>query len=510
MFKIKLQNIKGIKELEFPFPEKSDVYVLTGVNGCGKTSLLITLCRLGDRMAFKNFYINANDKVQIDNYKNSAITYYAGTDEVTYQRKNQRWVPAPKSRSSLISKFPYKNTLFISTTGMRFFSQEFQFNNRPRFNEVSEDITKPMNRILDTDKFNNLRFVTVKEKRGRQRYLHRNNKLYVIKEANGFYSEANFSLGERLLLNTLDLLEHISPHTLLLIDEVELALHPIAQVKFYDYLRKQAKEKDLVVIISTHSSSLIKHANNRLFLEKDKDGTTSVIKDCYPSYILREVAAPEDKKPDFIFLVEDVMAFKYLSLIVRNFLKDTNQNLVDCKIIPVGGYEEVIKLLDSLSTLGYEKLKMQAFLDQDVKQTYAGLESKGNARTDADNRKFELFNQNQRNISYLSITPELGVWEWLEQCPDIFTKHLDEVYGMQNFNVVDVIEETNKEEAGNKKDNLRNWAKGCFKNFKERIHKQNAQISEDMVIDEMIKCYVENTYDLNQLKTIFMPILNRK
>ena len=281
-------------------------------------------------------------------------------------------------------------------------------------------------------------------------------------------------------------------------------------MKFYDYLRKQAKEKDLVVIISTHSSSLIKHANNRLFLEKDKDGTTSVIKDCYPSYILREVAAPEDKKPDFIFLVEDVMAFKYLSLIVRNFLKDTNQHLVDCKIIPVGGYEEVIKLLDSLSTLGYEKLKMQAFLDQDVKQTYAGLESKGNARTDADNRKFELFNQNQRNISYLSITPELGVWEWLEQCPDIFTKHLDEVYGMQNFNVVDVIEETNKEEAGNKKDNLRNWAKGCFKNFKERIHKQNAQISEDMVIDEMIKCYVENTYDLNQLKTIFMPILNRK
>ena len=39
------------------------------------------------------------------------------------------------------------------------------------------------------------------------------------------------------------------------------------------------------------------------------------------------------------------------------------------------------------------------------------------------------------------------------------------------------------------------------------IGRRNA---EDMVIDEMIKCYVENTYDLNQLKTIFMPILNRK
>lgn len=510
MFKIKLQNIKGIRELEFPFPEKRGVYVLTGVNGCGKTSLLITLCRLGDRMAFKNFHANTNNGIPIDNYKDSAVTYYAGTDEVTYQRKDKRWVSVPKSKSNLISKFPYKNTLFISTTGMRFFSQEFQFDKKPKFNDVNVNIISPMNQILDTDKFNNLKFVTVKNKRGRQRHLHRNNKLYVIKEASEFYSEANFSLGERLLLNTLDLLEHISSHTLLLIDEVELALHPIAQVKFYDYLRKQAKEKDLVVIISTHSSSLIKHAENRLFLERNRNGIISVVENCYPSYILREVAAPEDKKPDFIFLVEDIMAFKYLSLVIRRFLKDIKQDLVDCKIIPVGGYEEVIKLLDSLSTLGYEKHKMQAFLDQDVEQTYAELESKGNARTDANDRTFELFNLNQHNISYLSITPELGVWEWLEQYPDIFKKHLDEEYGTQNFDVVDLVKKTNKEEAGNKGGNTRSWAKGCFKNFKERIHKQNAQISEDMVIDEMIKCYVENTYDLNQLKTIFMPILNRK
>lgn len=425
MFKIKLQNIKGIKELVFPFPDKKGIYVLTGVNGSGKTSLLITLCRLGNRMAFKNFYINTNNKIQIDNYKNSAITYYAGTDEVTYQRKGQRWVPTPKTKSDLISKFPYKNTLFISATGMRFFSQEFQFDKKPKFNDVSADITIPMNQILGTEKFNYLKFVTVKNKRGRQQYLHRNNKLYVIKEASGFYSEANFSLGERLLLNTLDLLEHIPSHTLLLIDEVELALHPIAQVKFYDYLKEQVQKKDLAVIISTHSCLLIKHADNRLFLDRIGDGIISVIQNCYPSYILREVAAPEDKKPDFIFLVEDVMAFKYLFLIIRKFLKDTNKDLIDCKIIPVGGYEEVIKLLNSLSTVGYEKHKMHVFLDQDVKQTYAELEGKGNMRTDADNRKFELFNQNQRNISYLSITPELGIWEWLEVHPDLFKKYFD-------------------------------------------------------------------------------------
>lgn len=35
--------------MDFPFPERKGVYVLTGANGSGKTSLLIALCRLGDK-----------------------------------------------------------------------------------------------------------------------------------------------------------------------------------------------------------------------------------------------------------------------------------------------------------------------------------------------------------------------------------------------------------------------------------------------------------------------------
>lgn len=71
-------------------------------------------------------------------------------------------------------------------------------------------------------------------------------KLYVIKDPkNNYYSEQNFSLGERLLLNSLDFIEKIKERSLLLIDEVELALHPIAQIKFYDYLTKIAKEKKI-------------------------------------------------------------------------------------------------------------------------------------------------------------------------------------------------------------------------------------------------------------------------
>ena len=34
MFSIKLNNLKGINELQFIVPEQNDVYLITGPNGC--------------------------------------------------------------------------------------------------------------------------------------------------------------------------------------------------------------------------------------------------------------------------------------------------------------------------------------------------------------------------------------------------------------------------------------------------------------------------------------------
>lgn len=73
--------------------------------------------------------------------------------------------------------------------------------------------------------------------------LHRDNKLYVLKNLSGkWYSELCFSLGERMVLNALDYISDIPSKSMLLIDEIELALHPIAQVLFYNYLEEKARE----------------------------------------------------------------------------------------------------------------------------------------------------------------------------------------------------------------------------------------------------------------------------
>lgn len=507
MFQVILENLKGIKKLEFPFPERKGIYVLTGVNGCGKTSLLVALSRLGDKFAFKSFQVKNDKWLKIDAYKNASIIYKTDIKEVKYQYSRSRWVPTPRENSSLINEFPFINTLFISTLGLRFYTQDKFVSKRPVLLEVSDSIKRPMKEILSSDKYDDLKFITVKGKRGRQSQLHRNNKLYVIQTGHNIYSEHNFSLGERLLLNTLDILEHITPKTLLLIDEVELALHPLAQIKFYDYLKEQALQKDLAIIISTHSASLINHAEKRLFLERQSDGTIEVLKECFPSYILRTVSSSEEQKPDFFFFVEDDMATDYLRYIVNKFLADTGKP-INCKVIPIGPFENVVKLVEAFPLFGYDKTHVQAFLDEDVKSVYRDWRNNRD-RTEAEQKKYDLFNRNKDNISYLSITPELGAWEWIEQNPIVLKDYLDAQYEMQAYDVISLINETSTEEAPNKHGNLRNWAKGCFKNIADKIYAKNPQISKSEVYKGLLICYTNAHYDLNNLKRIFFPLFNR-
>ena len=513
MYSIILKNIRGIKDLTFPFPEKKGVYVLTGTNGCGKTSLMIALNRLGYNFAFSAFPISPNGR-RIDTFKQASISYATPTDKVTYRRREIRWVPMPRSKSGLLSQFPYKQTLFITTSSNRFFSQLSQINLRQRIFNAAQETKDAMNSILDTTRFSSLQYYTVNPIRGRKKSYYRSDKLYIIKQGTTTYSENNFSLGERLLLNTLDALENIPSHTLLLIDEIELALHPIAQVRLYDYLEKKAKEKDLAVIISTHSSTLIRHAKNRYFLEKEDSGIVKVIEHCFPAYILKQVGSTEERNYDLYFFVEDDMAEKYLRAVLLNFEKENDFSSI-YTVEPIGTYDSVIRFVQNINSLGIPKQKVQAFLDADAKETYEALINKGNDRTAGDNKKLNLFNDNVNNISYLPITPELGIWNWIIENKDTLHTFFQNRHGRKLYNIADLVDETSREERNNFNNattdgQRRNWAKGCFKNFTERVYLQDHSVTEQDVIKDMIDCYVQHTYDNEFFKPIISLLLNRR
>jgi len=153
---------------------------------------------------------------------------------------------------------------------------------------------------------------------------------------------------------------------LVLIDEIELALHPIAVSRLLDLLNGLTKENDnLVVILTTHSPEVIRKLkpSNLLKIENDS-GVITLQSHCYPSYLIRDVYSHDGY--DFLLLTEDVLAKAIVNKILL-LNKLTSSRLIH--IVPVGGWENVLTLHRELlrwNVLGLGK-QIISILDGDIK-----------------------------------------------------------------------------------------------------------------------------------------------
>ncbi|MGL5683115.1 MAG: AAA family ATPase [Marinifilaceae bacterium] len=409
----------------------------------------------------------------------------------------------------IFNDFPCKETLYLTTSAGRFFAQESVRAYQKQNIQVSDNIINPLNTILSKTKFSKLKCRQMQAMKGRETKYNRKNKLYLIKDNNEYYTEHNFSLGERLILNALDFIENINESSLLLINELELALHPIAQIKLYDYLEQIAKEKKLTVILSTHSSSLIKHAKKMFYLEKGNDGVVTIMDNCYSSYILKEIATNYETVPDYIFFVEDIMACRYLNEIIKHYqVSQTNRSII--KILPVGGWRQVVLLMDYYKTLPFPIRKMHVFLDKDVEET---IKKFGNPNSESDKKIIKLFHDYKHNINYLSITPELGIWKWLLVNNILLEEELRKKYGNFTIRIVDMVAQINDKQPLHSSDKDRDVAKKCFKSLASRIKDNFVDIEEDEFYKLLISIYVENRLKdqqfQNKVNEVLGKIMNR-
>lgn len=71
------------------------------------------------------------------------------------------------------------------------------------------------------------------------------------------YSQFQFGAGEASVIETIDRIESAPNNALILIEEVENGLHPVAVRLFVQYLQNAAKRKRLQVIFTTHSQDAV-------------------------------------------------------------------------------------------------------------------------------------------------------------------------------------------------------------------------------------------------------------
>lgn len=506
--KITIKNIKHIKKLEFNLPSSAGVYTLTGTNGSGKTTLMTTLLRIGWFRAFQDYFKTGKEK--FDLYKGEII-YQVENKQVSYHHAGTRWPPRPRKNSKLFNNFGYCEVRFLPATGNRLYIQNDEISSS-RIKSVQQELIDNLNSILDTNKFTNLKYVQTGSLRGPGSGNDRWKRAYVIKLSNNnYYSEKNFSLGEILILNTLLLIEDIKNNSMLLIDELEMVLHPRVQIRLYNYLIKKAEEKNLTIILSTHSSSIIKVSEKIIFLENNGNGTITTHYNCYPAMVLKEVAIEEDIQPDYIFTVEDDMATMPLNEMINLYFSVEPSKRSICKILPIGGYKNVLEFSKySKDYLFHSKIGQYIFLDLDVKDIKDTLSTKGNQRTQEEQKLFELFNLLSNRIHYLPITPELGIWNWLNDQKDNIQSLLLDYYTGSTFNLSDLLYETNTR-FSTSSTNIRKNAKFKLKYLTKKLE---SILNEDSkrINQHLFKLFVEEHFkiedNLNKLKSTFGQIFS--
>lgn len=404
--KLIISNLKNIKFLEFEIPEPG-AYLLTGTNGSGKTSLFTCLSRLRNRNSFQRGF-SSSFHSSLDSHRGASVKYEINGQAVTYTYVQERWAPLPRRNSGLLETCGHPTVAYIAADAERVQPQRNYFTPQ-RVRPTSDVLRRAMNTIFSTDRFSELCYINLNPGGVERAYVIRQPP--VGSRPVAYFSERNFSLGELCVLKLLLALENIQNDSLVLIDELELATHPRAQTQLFSFLNRISHEKNLTIIFSTHSVSLIKstHRKQVLFLESSNEKVICT-RGCYPTYTLGHISAGEEVAPDCIVYVEDDSGKKCLNAMLDLYRQKTSLDVLlpTTLAVPLGGFRQILEFLDKAPQMLPTHTKLMVALDKDVEQ-----EALVDYQSSSDHAMLALFDRLKNHLTYLPWTPEVGLVELL-------------------------------------------------------------------------------------------------
>jgi hypothetical protein len=184
---------------------------------------------------------------------------------------------------------------------------------------------------------------------------------FVGKNGTTSYSEFHFGAGESSIIRIVTEIEKAEPNSLILIEEIENGLHPIATRRMVEYLIEVAERKSIQSIFTTHSDYAIaplpKEAIWACIDGRLHQGKLSVA-------ALRAVSGRIDKK--LAIFVEDIFSKHWVEAILRETMKG---DIDQIEVHSVSGDGTAVKThLGHISNPAI-KFKSLCVIDGDSKQS---------------------------------------------------------------------------------------------------------------------------------------------
>ena len=319
--KVRIKNVKGIKDLELSFKKDNkilDLIVLAGVNGSGKTTILEAI-----KDFFYNKYLNFNgpeksnvnldiffedfekkqieeaEKSSIDNYEHKLQDFFSALQSYEYNRKNNG-----EYYSYLIAKFfenppkiiyvPAENKFEEIQTYSTTLSKEYKFINTINSNvirDIPSYIATRRNYLATIEEDLTMKEITnkvVNEINGifdileldvKLKGFSKNEKTMPVFEnsASEEFDINDLSSGEKqLFLRTLSIKMLEPKNSIILIDEPELSLHPKWQQRIIEVYKKIGENNQ--IIVATHSPHILGSVSNEniFILYRNENGKIEV------------------------------------------------------------------------------------------------------------------------------------------------------------------------------------------------------------------------------------------
>ena len=362
---VKINNIKNIVSANIEFPFDNGMYTIVGSNGCGKSTIMLCLAQLISHQLDRL----TNSDIKEDSF----VEFEIRGEKAKWVNRSGKWI---NEGSYLKFNGLYEGSLFYGTR----FEDSTNIEQKIASGQITEQeivdadnyVKRQMSYILHGDLTHYTSLKRIKNKFVAQK-LAIKNRPYFINVDGCLVSQYRMSSGECLLVSLLHFLYNsivrrslpADQKILVLIDELELALHPIAVLRLVDFLKDLVKEHpNLVIYLSTHSPEVIRTIPPiDLFRINNSEGVISAETNCYPSYLIRDLYS--NVSPDFLLLVEDELAQIVVNKVLSKYSLRTTK-LIHC--VPVGGWENVLTLhreLYSKKVLG-TNTTIVSILDGDI------------------------------------------------------------------------------------------------------------------------------------------------
>ncbi len=347
-----LKQLKNV-EIRFEFP----VTAIAGRNGTGKTTILASAAASyseSNRALHQHrYFINMLlPRTNWDKVAGKIIYRYqekGESDSEKYLKCVKKWRGYPNQPNRQVRYFG--NTRLTPKAELRRFAvfQQQKFSKKIG-EQIPQTVVTALNGILGM-RYENIRAVK-----------HYGTKLFIGMKNGKRISEFHWGAGESNVLLMVMEIDALPDGSLILIDEIENAMHPEALSQFIKYLIRKADQNEIQTIFTTHSRTALEvlPAKGRWFLNHDNRETTPIM-GIHPDYAFGLLSGKRSNELQII--VEDEIS-KGLLTEILNTHDSKVRSRVDIRHI--GDMQTVLHAYKYVTKLGHKGI---AVLDGDANLT---------------------------------------------------------------------------------------------------------------------------------------------